>query len=105
MEREFPNRLHHIRTCHLTRPRSLLPLSFVFFLPCSLCLKAMERLTTLLEARVVELERTLGTTRDDAAAEATEAETAFQARITALSSQAEGRYKVKRGLFYAAKCF
>ena len=55
----------------------------------------MERLTTLLEARVVELERTLGTTRDDAAAEAAEAEAAFQARITALSSQAEDRYKVK----------
>ena len=65
----------------------------------------MERLTTLLEARVVELERTLGTTRDDAAAEATEAEAAFQARITALSSQAEGRYKVKRVLLYSAKCF
>jgi hypothetical protein len=58
----------------------------------------MERLTTLLEARVVELERTLGTTRDDAAAEAAEAEAAFQARITALSSQAEDRYKVKRDL-------
>ena len=63
----------------------------------------MERLTTLLEARVVELERTLGTTRDDAAAEAAEAEAAFQARITALSSQAEDRYKVKRDLLYSAK--